>query len=53
MHVSGGSICGHKKQGAFVSTGDHKGNYTLYVCDKKPHDARQQHHDSHANKHWR
>ena len=36
MKVSGGNICGEKKQSKnFVSTGSAKGSYPVYVCDKK------------------
>lgn len=52
MKVFGGSICGMKKQGPFILTGEHKGNYTLYVCDKRPHDEGE-HRDSSTGKRWR
>lgn len=49
---SGGNTCGAKKQEtSFVSTGNAKGHYPIYVCDKEPHD-RGKHHDSAANKSW-
>jgi hypothetical protein len=53
MQVYGGHICGAKKQSTtFVPTGQARGHYPIYVCDKQPH-ARGEHKDSHANESWR
>lgn len=51
--VYAGNICGAKRQSTeFAPTGIVKGNYTVYVCDRAPHD-RGAHEDSHARKTWR
>lgn len=52
MHVYGSEICGDKKHDqSFVSTGQAKGHYPVYVCDKQPHSGGQ-HADSKAGKTW-
>ena len=51
MKVFAGSICGQKKQSTqFVSTGQAKGSYPVYVCDRtlgpRGGGHRGRHHDS-------
>lgn len=48
MKFFGGNICGHKKQSTqFVATGDRRGSYPVYVCDKKTRSNGGRHDGAH------
>lgn len=52
MKVYGGNECGAVHNGPFQQTGESKGNFLVYVCNKQKHTGGE-HHDSHARKTWR
>lgn len=48
MKFFGGSICGHKHQSTkFVATGNARGSYPVYVCDKKTRQSDGGHDGAH------
>jgi len=52
MRVYAGHICGAKHHSEeFASTGLGKGNYAVYICDKRP-GHRGMHDDSTVHKSW-
>lgn len=52
IFVRGGEICGHRKESTtFVMTGDRRGSYPVYVCNKPPHTSGK-HHDSETHQSW-